>query len=258
MARELSVRHEYSLLFALAAVGLIFGCQQAPGPGHRTQGTNVSPSVVARGEADQFLERGEYAKAAAKYRDAVAAEPNDMSLRFALGTAYSYLGKRAETIEQFQWVLKQGDPSAEYYRNARQWLARAGLLPDTGVASTGPDAATANQAQASTKGKVAGRLEWPGVNPREHLIKVRMTLTGDDDGNKSVNLSRPFRLGEGYEFRDLAPGKYRLVARAEDGAPAVELWNQQVTVEAGQVTQLPLSPSNSKVSPEQFPGPWAK
>jgi tetratricopeptide (TPR) repeat protein len=252
------VRNQYSLLFALAAVGLVVGCQQAPGPGPRTQGPIVAPSVVSRGEADQLMEKGEYAKAAAKYREAVAAEPNDMSLRFALGTAYSYLGKRAETIEQFQWVLKQGDPTAEYHRSARQWLARAGLLPDTGAASMVSDAATTDQAQVSTKGKVAGNLEWPGVNPREYLIKVRMTLTGDDDGNKSVNLSRPFRLGEKYEFRDLAPGKYRLLARAEDGAPAMELWNQQVTVEAGKVTQLSLSPSNSKITPEQFPGPRPK
>jgi len=44
-------------------------------------------------------------------------------------------------------------------------------------------------------------------------------------------------------------------AKAEDGAPAMELWNQQVTIEAGQTTQLPLGAANSKVSPSQFPGP---
>jgi len=47
------------------------------------------------------------------------------------------------------------------------------------------------------------------VSARERLIKVRVTLTGEDDATKSVNLSGPFRLGEGYGFRDLAPGKYR-------------------------------------------------
>jgi hypothetical protein len=103
-------------------------------------------------------------------------------------------------------------------------------------------------------GKIAGPLEWPGVNSRERLINVRVTLTGKDDGTKSVSLSRPFRLGERYEFRDLAPGKYRLVAKSEDGAPAMELWDQHVIVEAGQVTQMPLSASNSKVGPDKFPG----
>jgi len=64
-----------------------------------------------------------------------------------------------------------------------------------------------------------------------------------------VNVSRPFRQGERYEFRDLTPGKYRLVAKAEDGAPAVELWNQEVMIEAGKTTQLALSSANSMVSP---------
>jgi tetratricopeptide (TPR) repeat protein len=213
--------------------------------------------VVARGEGDQLMERGEYAKAAGKYQEAVALEPNDMALRFALGSAYSYLGKRAETIEQFQWVVKRGDQGADYYRSARHWLAREGLLPAT-AATAGPDAASGGRAQAATKGNVAGTLEWPSVNPRERLIKVRVTLTGDDPSTKSVNLSRPFRLGERYEFRDLAPGKYRLVAKVEDGAPVTELWEQTLSVEAGQVTQLPLGPANSKVSPDQFPGPLVK
>jgi len=37
-----------------------------------------------------------------------------------------------------------------------------------------------------------------------------------------------------------------------------ELWEQTLSVEAGQVTQLPLGPANSKVSPDKFPGPLPK
>jgi tetratricopeptide (TPR) repeat protein len=249
---------DYSLLFGLAALGLIVGCQQAPGPQRPAATPQVSPAAVARGEADQFMERGEYGKAAGKYQEAVALQPDDMALRFALGTAYSHLGRRAEAAEQFQWVVKRGDTGQDYHRAARQWLVSAGMLPDGRTASAGTDGAADIQAQQRTKGKIGGPLEWPGVNPRSWLIKVRVTLTGDDDATKSVNLSRPFRLGERYEFSDLAPGKYRLVAKAEDGAPQVELWDQRVTVEAGQVTQLPLSAANSKVTPEQFPGPSPK
>lgn len=249
---------DYSLLFGLAALGLIVGCQQAPAPQRPAAAPQVSPAAVVRGEADQLMERGEYAKAAGKYQEAVALEPDDMSLRFALGTAYSHIGKRAEAAEQFQWVVKRGDTTQDYYRAARQWLASAGMLSDGRTASAGTDGAAESQAQQRTKGKVGGALEWPGVNSRERLIKVRVTLTGDDDATKAVNLSRPFRLGERYEFSDLAPGKYRLVAKAEDGAPSMELWDQHVTVEAGQATQLPLSAANSKVSPEQFPGPLPK
>lgn len=248
---------DYSLLFGLAALGLIVGCQQAPAP-QRAAAPQVSPAAVARGEADQLMERGEYAKAAGKYQEAVALAPEDMTLRFALGTAYSHIGRRAEAAEQFQWVVKKGDTGQDYYRAARQWLVSAGMLQDGRTVSAGTDPTGGSQAQQQTRGKVGGPLEWPGVNPRVWLIKVRVTLTGDDDATKSVNLSRPFRLGERYEFSDLAPGKYRLVAKAEDGAPSMELWDQRVTVEAGQATQLPLSASNSKVTPDQFPGPLPK
>jgi tetratricopeptide (TPR) repeat protein len=248
----------YSLLFGLAALGLLVGCQQSPAPRRSAAAPVASPVAIARGEADQLMERAEYGKAADRYQDAVALAPEDMSLRYALGTAYSLLGRRAEAAEQFQWVVKRGDPTEDYHRAARKWLVSAGMLPDGRVASPGTDAAVESQAQESTKGKVAGPLEWPGVNSRERLIKVRVTLTGEDDATKSVNLSRPFRLGERYEFGGLAPGKYRLVAKAEDGAPMMELWDQHVTVEAGQVTQLPLSASNSKVTAVQFPGPASK
>lgn len=241
----------YSLLFGLAALGLVVGCQRAPS--RPAEAPHVAPAVVARGEADQLMERGEYARAAAKYQDAVALDPNDMALRFALGSAYSYLGRRAEAAEQFQWAVKRGDPRSDYYRSARQWLVAAGLLTGEGGGEGSTEVAA--DVQPSTKGKLAGPLEWPGVNSRVWLIKVRLTLTGDDQATRSVNLSRPFRLGERYEFRDLAPGKYRLVARAEDRNPPVELWNQQLTVEAGKTTQLPLSAANSTISPSQFPGP---
>jgi tetratricopeptide (TPR) repeat protein len=241
---------DYPLLFGLAALGLIVGCQQAPQ--RPADAPHVSPAAVARGAADQLMERGEYEKAAGKYQEAVGLEPNDMVLRFALGTAYSHLGRQAEAAEQFQWVVKRGDPATDYYRSARQWLLRAGLLSDEAVAGAPPE--TVSDSPPSGRGKVGGPLEWPGVNSRAWLIKVRVTLSGDDQATRPVHLSRPFRLGERYEFRDLTPGKYRLVAKAEDGAPAVELWNQEVMIEAGKTTQLALSATNSKVSPAQFPG----
>jgi tetratricopeptide (TPR) repeat protein len=234
----------------LAALGLIVGCQQAPQ--RPADAPHVSPAAVARGAADQLLERGEYENAAAKYQEAVGFKPNDMALRAALGTAYSHLGRQAEAAEQFQWAVKRGDPATDYYRNARQWLLRAGLLSGEPVAGALPE--TVSDSPPPGKGKVGGPLEWPGVNSRVWLIKVRVTLSGDDQATRPVNLSRPFRLGERYEFRDLTPGKYRLVAKAEDGARAVELWNQEVMIEAGKTTQLALSAANSKVSPAQFSG----
>lgn len=263
MTKASSVRartelRDYSLLFGLAALGLLVGCQQAPAPPRAAEAPHVAPTVVARAEADQLMERGEYAKAAGMYQDAVALEPNDMALRFALGSAYSHLGRRAEAAEQFQWAVKRGDPTSDYYRGAREWLVSAGLFSDAPAAPRTTATTMKSYDQPPTRGKLGGPLEWPGVNPRERLIKVRVTLTGEEDATKSVNLSRPFRLGDRYEFSDLAPGKYRVVAKAEDGAPAVELWDQRVTVEAGKATTLALSASNSTQKPGQFPGPAAR
>src|SRR6266536_5472628 len=204
---------DYPLLFGLAALGLIVGCQQAPAPPRSAEPPKVPPAAIVRGAADQLMERGEYAKAADKYQEAVALAPDDMSLRYLLGTAFSHLGKRREAAEQFQWVVNRGDATLEYYPAARKWLVSAGLLQD-GRNANGIDASLEGQAQEPTKGKIGGPIDRPGVNSRERLINVRVTLTGADDSTKSVSLSRPFRLGERYEFRDLAPGKYRLVAKS--------------------------------------------
>jgi hypothetical protein len=256
MAGELSMRRDYGLLFTLAAVGLVFGCQQAPAPAAAGRVPSASPAAELREEGDRAMERGEYAKAVAKYQDAVGIDPNDMSLRFSLGTAFSYVGKRAETVEQFRWVLKHGNQNSEYYRGAKQWLARAGLLGDgPATAADAPaEAAAESTSQDRTKGKVAGMLDWPGIADREQLVMMRLTLTGEDGAAKGSKLSTQVGLGGQYEFPDLAPGKYRLVAASESGGPIMEVWNQPVSVEPGQVTRLPLSASNSKVSPQVFPG----
>ena len=168
---------DYSLLFGLAALGLMVGCQQAPSPQRSAEPPKVPPTAIVDGAADQLMERGEYAKAAAKYQEAVALAPDDMSLRYLLGTAYSHLGKRREAAEQFQWVVNRGDATQEYYRAARKWLAGAGRLQDRN-ASGGIDASLEGQAQEPTKGKIGGPLEWPGVNSRERLINVRVTPHG--------------------------------------------------------------------------------
>jgi Flp pilus assembly protein TadD len=103
---------DYPLLFGLAALGLVVGCQQAPQ--RPADAPHVSRAAVARGAADQLMESGEYEKAAGRYQEAVGLVPNDMALRFALGTAYSHLGRQAEAAEQFQWAVKRGDPAADY------------------------------------------------------------------------------------------------------------------------------------------------
>ena len=157
---------DYSLLFGLAALGLIVGCQQAPAPRRSAEPPKVPPTAIVRGAADQLMERGEYARAADKYQEAVALAPDDMSLRYLLGTAYSHLGKRREAAEQFQWVVKRGDATEEYHRAARRWLVGAGLLQDGRTASSGIDSSLEGQAQEPTKGKIGGPLVLSASNSK--------------------------------------------------------------------------------------------
>jgi hypothetical protein len=55
---------DYSLLFGLAALGLIVGCKQSPAPARPAATPWVPPAAVARDEADQLMEDGDYRKAA--------------------------------------------------------------------------------------------------------------------------------------------------------------------------------------------------
>lgn len=249
MARQLGVR---GLLVAVAALALLAGCQQAPAP--KSASTAPVPAVARlRAEGDGLAARGDYMGAAAKYQEAVALAPADISLRFALGTALSFLDRREEAITQFKWVVSQGDPDSAEYREARRWLARVGALVETAAAPEQSEP-TASLEVKPDKGRVVGRTEWPGVNPHDRMIRGRIGIQGDEPGTAEVKLSRPFRLGDRYEFKDLPPGRYRLVAAVD----STTLWDQKITVEPGKLTEVNLSQASSPVSPDKFPGPETK
>jgi hypothetical protein len=86
------------------------------------------------GEAD-------HAAAAEVYRRAAALDPDDMSIRFALGTAQSFLDQKRETIDAFRTVVARGDPTSAEYREAKRWLAATDVpvlaepIPSTGPVS---------------------------------------------------------------------------------------------------------------------------
>ena len=66
-----------------------------------------------------------------------------------------------------------------------------------------------------------------------------------------VKRSRAFRLGDGYEFRDVPAGRYRVVAVIDE----TMVWDEKVTVEAGKDTSLTLSQSTSPLPVGQFAPP---
>jgi hypothetical protein len=212
----------------------------------------VAPMVIKlKHEGDALARRGEWEAAAVKYNAALNREASDISLRLAYAVALSHLDRRAETVEHFRWVLAHGTPGSQEVDIARSWLVNAGEFVDPWLASrTTAHPATAS-ASATVRSGLKGKTEWPGVEPRQRLVPIRLTVSGDDASNREVSWSRRFRLGESYAFPALPPGKYRLTGEAMDtGTP---LWTHVVTVEPDKETVFDLTAAMSSVSPQAFP-----
>jgi hypothetical protein len=241
-------RHRVASGLALVVlVALVSACQQ--GPDTRRAAPAPSPVEKVLADGDALMARKEYAAAIEKYRQAADLDPNSIGARFSLGVAYSFLDKNQETIAQFRWVLQHAAPTSREYQEARQWLLRVGALTEPGKAGTS-DSASA-PIGADTPGQIIAKTEWPGINPKERLIRGDVSLLGDEPATQDVKQTRPFRLGDLFGFRDLRPGRYRIVAVAEGGSPT--LWDQKVTVEAGKRTELTLTAASASVSPSAFP-----
>jgi tetratricopeptide (TPR) repeat protein len=206
-----------------------------------------SLTLQLKQEGDSLAARGEYEAAAVKYQAAVNQEPEDVSLRFALGTALSHLGRRQETIEQFRRVVARGDPHSPEFRAALQWLVSAGEMVER-VAS-----APARSARAPSRsgGKVKGRTGWEGVDPKEAEARtVLVYLLGDEASNRGTEFHTYSKLGQPFEIDKVAPGTYRLIAQVS-GEP---VWDQTVTVGPGEEVVLDLTRPNSLIPSGALPG----
>ena len=241
-------------VLAVAFFGLmVAGCQgsQASAPAAVVQQIG-SLTVKLKAEGDELMTQHEYEKAAVKYQAALNEAPADIPIRFALATALSYLPRREETVEQFRIVMQRGVPGSAEVRAAREWLANAEELGD-GEAGA-PAAASAQAAgpagnQGPTtgpakRGKVAGKLNWQGIEPRAKMVRVNISLIGDESETREVRLGREFKIGRGYEFRDVPQGSYRLVAEVA----GTTMWDLKVQVPGDRDTTLDLAESNAAVA----------
>ena len=236
-------------LLLAAAVVFLLGCQQSPTPGP-AQAPVGSLTLQLKDEGDALAARGDYAAAAVKYQAAVNQEPGNAPIWFALGSALSHLSRREETIQAFRRVVELGKPDSQEVQVARRWLVSAGVLSESASVASAPERTSASGAStpySGPKGMVKGNTEWKGVSP-ENLIAVKIILSGDEPQRQSF--VRQIRLGEPYAFENVPPGSYRLTAYAGQTL----LWNERVTVEADKQMVLNLSPANSPVSSDQFPG----
>jgi TPR repeat len=255
--------HPLAVLIALTLVA----CQQAPSqPTGVTRAAaptpHLSAGLQAKAEGDAEMRRGDYRAAVDRYRRAAALEPDDMTIRFALGTAQTFVGDRQGAVDHFRQVVKRGDPASAEHREAQRWLSAAGIAPEPGVARPTESSArsTNDAARAAEKivgGRLVGRMEWPGVDPRKRAVRGELWLYGAEGANETVKRSRPISLGGSYHFYDIPPGQYRIVARLFSTPSDVTVWDQKVMVEDGRPTELVLTPETARVSPDKFPPPPA-
>lgn len=238
-------------LLAAAAVALLLGCQQSSAP--RPQKAPVgSLTTQLRAEGDALAAEGQFAAAVVKYQAAVHQEPDDVSLRFALGSALSRAGRREETVGQFRWVVTHGDPTSEEAQVARRWLIAAGELAETvtfATPSAPEEQGRATPSSPAQEGKLRGRTEWRGLDAREGVPELILILLWDDLPIREVGFRKVVKLGQPYEFPEVPAGKYRLTGRVEDSV----IWQESVAIDARQETVLDLTNANSQIASGDLP-----
>ena len=237
------------LVLVLLGLALVSGCSRTPATPAPAAGVVGS----LREQGDLLARSGDHAGAVAKYREALQASPNDVGLRFALGSALSQLDRRAEATEQFGWVVEHGAPGQEEVTMARQWLASA-AEPGSGEASssTRKDVTMSPapaEGQPAGVGSIKGKTAWPSVNPDSQPVALELRFNGDDEATTGKNYRLHIGLGRPYTMSDLPAGAYRVVGRSG----GVKLWEQRVVVGAGKETALDLTEANSAVTPKDFP-----
>lgn len=230
----------------LVTVLLLGACQQAPVP--RAAPIGGSVALKLQDEGDALMAKAAYVEAVEKYREAVDLEPGSVPVRFALGSAYSFLEKRPEAVAQFRWVLANAPASSVEQQEARRWLLRAGVLVEP--AARPGRSELEGKGEPGGKGSISGSTQWPGLDPTREPVRMRIALAGADDLTRSINRKTSIALGDPYEFKDVPEGRYRVFGVL--GEQTI-IWDQEVTVRVGKDTELALTQAMSQSPRFVFP-----
>ena len=236
-------------LLLLAAL-LLAACQQPPAM-QASVTSAISPAAQLRAEGDTLMALGNYAGAVEKYRQAIEFDSGSVPVRFALGTAYSFLDRRTEAIAQFRWVMANAAAGSTEYEESRRWLVRVGALVESPILPVKSDRAMGEikTTDPATHGAIAGQTRWPGVTPAEHKIQLRVSMLGTEDETRGVQRRTELLLGEAFEFKEVPEGQYRVVGIYDDRI----IWDQRVTVKGGKQTDLAWGQADSSVPANTFP-----
>jgi hypothetical protein len=235
---------------ALLVAGLLAGCQAAV-PAVPAVATTSGPlsADAARQAGDALVARGDYAGAAERYRAAVAAYPDDLMLRFALGSVSTHLDRRDDAVASFMWVVAHGDPRVPEVATARQWLETTGVLAAAAPGAPAPLSATvAAPADAAGVGAVRGQSAWPGLRAGDRRPTLLVKLVGDDAATQGSTYRLRVGLGKPFVMSNIPAGAYRVTGDVD----GVLLWETRAVVRAGQEVAIDFTPETSSVSPNDF------
>ena len=239
------------IFLATAVLALMLaGCSQAPAPAPKAKPAPVvRPDALAaqyRSEGDALMAQQAWEKAAGRYEAAANAAPDDISIRFALATALSYLEARHDAaVEAYTFVMQRGVSGSAEVQSAREWLANTKALREDDVAATPAPESVA--AETSTKGGVFGDIRWQDIEPKSRMVRINISLTGDDNETRDARFGHEFKIGRIFEFKDVPAGAYKLVAEAG----GTKMWEMKVFVAGGKKTHVDLTDGNA-VAPKDF------
>lgn len=230
--------HRRSLLGIAAALALLVAACGRPSPPPPRAAEDPETLAAAA------LERGDYARAAALYRQVIEKRPDSVSGHYGLGVATSNLDQRADTIREFQWVVANGRADSAEVLAAREWLITAGVLrrPVTPIAQ--------GESDRGWNGSVEGQAYLGSSDQPQPQTRLQLHLVGQPD-SPTKEVRRVLRTDKDgrFQFNDVVAGPYMLTDRIA-GKPG---WRLKIEVSAGSTLRLDLSPSNRTDVRDDFP-----
>lgn len=233
---------------------LLTACESPPPPA--SPPSAAAPQASATTRARQAIDRKDWAAAAPLLREAIAADPQNVSLHYDLAVSATYLNARDEAAREFRWVVANAAPDSQEAKAARSWLAEAGAptAPASApapVTPAAPDKPAIPHVERTGDAGLYGRVTWssePGGPHSTRRMQVhlyglpntpskdqRYTVRTDDEGR--------------YEFKRIVGGPYKLTNKVA-GSPE---WRLRVQIEPGRETAFDLHPGNSIAVRDDFP-----
>jgi hypothetical protein len=239
----------------LAMILTLAGCQQPV----VTAPVSVVSTVPAEADAilvdaAAALAARDYVAAREGYALALAAEPDNVTARYGLAVALSYLDRTADATAAFRWVAERGPRDGEEVRLARRWLAEGDSTAVT-VASTGTVVRT-DADSANGSGELQGQATWNDTGAPVVHGTLQILLEGSEPATRGRRYSVQGRLNEPYRVPGVIPGEYRLIGQVG----MTRLWDRKVTIQPGVSTKLDLTDEISVVArpgAQREPGPAA-